>query len=285
MGKQKQKGFTLIEILIVISIVFLLAGTGLISYRFFEKGTELESTAQNILATLKLTQTKTLASEGASQYGVHFENNQYVLFKGDTYQEGAADNKIYQIPSRLEIYDIDLADGGNDIIFQRISGWANQNGTTSLRIISEPERTRTIIIKSHGLMELKTYSVDPPPDPITDSKHLHFDLGWSIQNSITLTLDFPDEPEVIVNIEMADYFKKNKTKFDWKDKIDVNGENQELHVHTHFLDAFNTILCIHRDRKKNSKPLQVLIDDKDIISYDADGTAYVGAYGGTVEIR
>lgn len=280
-----QKGLSLIELLVVVSVIIILIGLAFISYRLFEKGTELEVTAQNILVTLKLAQTKTLASEGASQYGVHFENNKYILFKGDTYQEGAVENKIYQLPKRLEIYNIDLADGGNDVIFKRISGHTQQNGTIKLRIISIPDRTRTIIIQSYGLMELKTDPADSPPDPITDSKHLHFDLGWSIQDSITLTLNFPDEPVVIVDIEMADYFKKNKTEFDWKDKIDVNGENQELHVHTHFLDAFNTILCIHRDRKKNSKPLQVLIDDKDIVSYEADGTAYVGAYGGTVEVQ
>jgi len=285
MERQNQKALTLIEVLVVILVITILIGLAFISYRFFERGTELEVTAQNILVTLKLAQTKTLASEGASQYGVHFENDKYILFKGDTYQEGAVENKIYQLPKRLEIYDIDLAGEGNDVIFQRISGHTQQNGTIRLRIISAPERTRTIIIQSYGLIELKTDPVGSPPDPITDSKHLHFDLGWSIQNSITLTLNFPDTPEVTEDINMTDYFNGDKTKFDWKDKIDVNGENQELHIHTHFLDAFNTILCIHRDRKKNNKPLQVFIDSKDIISYDADGTAYIGVYGGTVEIQ
>jgi len=285
MKSLNQKGLSLIELLVVVLIITILMGLAFISYRLFEKRTELEVTAQNILATLKLAQTKTLASEGASQYGVHFENDKYVLFKGDTYQEGAVENKAYQLPSRLEIYNIDLAGGGNNVIFTRISGHTEQNGTIKLRIISAPEKTRTIIIQSYGLMELKTDPADPPPDPITDSKHLHFDLGWSIQNSITLTLGFQDEPIVIVDIEMADYFREDETEFNWEDKIDVNGENQELHVHTHFLDAFNTILCIHRDREKNNKPLQALIDDKDIVSYDADGTIYIGAYGGTVEVQ
>ena len=280
-----QKGLGLIELLVVILVIIILIGLAFISYRLFEKRTELEVTAQNVLVTLKLAQTKTLASEGASQYSVHFENNKYILFKGDTYQEGAVENKTYQLPRRLEIYDIDLADEGNDVIFQRISGHTQQNGAIRLRIISAPERTRTIIIQSYGLMELKTDPSNPPPDPITDSKHLHFDLGWSIQDSVILTLNFPDDPVVVIDIEMADYFRKSKTEFDWRDEIDVNGENQELHIHTHLLDAFNTILCIHRDREKNNKPLQVLIDDKDIVSYEADGTASVGAYGGTVEVQ
>jgi len=284
MERQNQEGFTLIEILIVISVIVILLGLGLVGFRFFERGTELDTTAQHILATIKLTQTKTLASEDASQYGVHFENDKYVLFKGDTYQEGGADNSVYQIPGRLEIYNIDLSDAGDDVIFQRISGYTQQSGEIGLRIISEPGRIRTIVIQSSGLIELKTTPYSPP-DPITDSKHLHFDLGWSIQNSITLTLNFPDTPEVTEDINMADYFNGDETKFDWRDEIDVNGENQELHIHTHSLDAFNTILCIHRDRKKNNKPLQVSIDSKDIVSYDADGTAYVGAYGGTVEVQ
>ena len=280
------KGVSLIELLITISVVIFLIGTSIVSYRFFEKGAELENTAQHILATLKLAQTKTLASEDASPYGIHFEADKYILFKGDIYQPSAVDNQIHQLANRLEIYDIDLADGGNDIVFQRISGQANQNGTTSLRIISQPTRTKTITIRSSGQIELEASLAECCiTNRLFDSRHLHFNLGWSIQGAATLTLYFPDIPEVSTNINMADYFNTEQTEFDWTRTIDVNGQNQELHIHTHFLDAVDTILCIHRDKDKNNKPLQVLIDGRDVVSYAADGEATIGLWGGTMEIQ
>jgi prepilin-type N-terminal cleavage/methylation domain-containing protein len=281
-----QKGFTLIEFLIAITVIVLLIGISLISYRFFEKGTELENTAQNILATLKLAQTKTLSSEEASQYGVRFENNKYILFKGETYLEGAVDNKVYQLPIRLEIYNIDLFGGASSTVFQRISGMTDQSGTIDLRITSQPTRSKTISIQSSGQIDLEA-GLDEccTTNRLTDSRHLHLDLGWSIQSSVILTLYFPDTPEKTVDINMADYFNPDKTEFDWAEVIDVNGQNQELRIHTHFLDEFNTILCLHRARDKNNKPLQVLIDAKDIISYTAEGEISIGTYGGTVEIQ
>jgi len=280
------KGFSLIELLISISVILFLIGMSIVSYRSFGKETELENTAQHVLATLKLSQTKTLASEDASPYGVHFENNQYILFKGDTYQATSPDNQTYQLSNHLEIYDIDLADGGNDIVFQRISGRVNQNGTTSLRIISQPTKTRTITIRSSGQIELGASLAECcTTNRLSDSRHLHLILGWSIQGSTTLTLYFPDIPEVTTNINMADYFNTEQTEFDWSGTIDVNGQNQELHIHTHFLDALETILCIHRDKDKNNKPLQVLIDGQDIVSYTTDGTATAGLWGGTMEIQ
>jgi len=149
----KNKGFTLIEIIIVISIMAFLVSAGIVSYRSFEKSTELEKTAHNIMSVLKLAQSKTTASEDASQYGVHFESDKYILFKGNIYQSEAEDNKTYNIPNRLEIHDIDLSEESSDVIFQRILGNTEQNGAISLRIISEPDKTKTIIIQPYGLIE------------------------------------------------------------------------------------------------------------------------------------
>ncbi len=282
----KNKGFSLIEILITIAIISFLVGTSIVSYRFFEKGTELESAAQNILFTLKLAQTKTLASEDASVYGVHFENNKYILFKGEIYQKGSADNKIYQLPNRLEIHNIDLTNEASSTVFQRIDGKTDQSGVIGLRIISQPDKVKTITIQSFGQIELDANLNECCiTNRLADNRHLHLNLGWGIQNSITLTLHFSDVPEKTVDIGMVDYFNPDKTEFDWSETIDVNGQNQELHIHTHFLNEFNTILCIHRDRTENNKPLQLLIDAKDIISYTTEGEISVGVYGGTVEVQ
>ncbi len=208
------------------------------------------------------------------------------MFKGNLYQPGDPDNKIYQLPSRLEIYNINLSDGGNDVIFKRISGESEQNGTIALRIISEPTRIKTITIDASGRIELDSSLVECcTSNRLIDTRHLHLNLGWSIQGSSILTLYFPDLPEVTSNINMVDYFNTEETEFDYSGVINVNGQNQELRIHTHFLDATSTILCIHRDRAKNNKPLQIFIDTKDIISYTAPGEATIGTFGGSGQIQ
>ncbi|MBU1177358.1 MAG: prepilin-type N-terminal cleavage/methylation domain-containing protein [Patescibacteria group bacterium] len=268
--KYKQ-GFTLIEIIIVIAVIFFLVSTSIVSYRYFEKSTELEKTTQNIITTLKLAQAKTTSSEEASQYGVHFENDKYILFKGDEYQPESEDNKIYNISNRLEIE-------GNDIIFQRISGKTEQNGNVSIRTISNPSSFKIIDIKSSGIIELSNIIECCQTNRLTDTRHIHLNLGWSIQDSTILTLSS-------TNINMIDYFNIDQTEFDWSGTIVVNEENQELQIHTHLLNETNTILCIHRPKDKNNKLLDILIDSNDIISYDVSGEISIGSYGGALEIQ
>ena len=282
---QNNKGFSLIEVLVVIFVIVMIS-IAIINYRSFGQKTELDNTAQNILSALRLAQTKTIASEQASQYGVHFENSQYVSFAGNIYQPTDPDNKIHQVPNRLEIYEIDLLDEGSDVVFQKISGHTNQNGAIGLRMISQPSEIKTIVIHSFGQVELTSTSTECClTNRLTDSRHTHLTLAWSIQDFNLLTLYFQDIPEVTTNINMDDYFNSDKTEFNWKGTINVNGQNQTLNVHTHSLDASNTVLSVHRDGSMNNKPVQILINDQDVISYTSDGQAVIGFWGGTMEIQ
>ena len=280
-----RQGFTLIEIIIAISIMVLLISVSIVSYRYFEKSTELEKTTQKIISILKLAQAKTIASDEASQYGVHFESNKFILFKGSEYQLGSENNKIYNIPNRLEIYNINLSGEGSDIIFQRINGGTEQNGNIGLRIISNPSELKTINIKSSGVIELSNIIECCQTNRLAGTRHIHLDMGWSIQNSVILTLSFPSAPEANTNINMADYLNGEETEFDWSGIITVNEEDQELQIHTHLLDETNTILCIHRPEDENNKLLDILIDSNSIISYNVDGEISIGTYGGVLEIQ
>ncbi len=280
---KKDQGFTAIEILIVISILIILLAITIGSYLFFERRSELDDATHRILEIIRSAQNKTLASKDDTQYGVYFQNDRITIFKGDSYSATSTDNEIFTLPDRLEIYDTSLRGGGNELVFEKLSGRTEQYGSTTIRMIDQPSQATTIFIASSGQLNTSQPSACCQSNRITDTRHLHFDLGWSIQNSATTTLIFSDSPTITETINMADYFDPTKTEFDWKKTIDVNGENQTLRIHTHSLDAFNTILCVHRDRMRNDKPVQIEIDGKSIVSYDADGAISVEAYGGTVE--
>lgn len=275
-----EKGFTLIEVLVIIGIVIILMAITILNYRFFLKETDLDQSTEEIINILRLAQNKTLASEGASQYGVYFDRavspNQYTLFKGTSYalRETAFD-RVYELPKEIEIYEINL-DGGYEVIFNRIIGDTSQAGNLSLRLIDNPSKTITIYVANSGKITLN----NPPPPTngrIVDSRHVHFDLGWSIKDATTLKFYFPDIlPPETKEVTMADYFDGLKTEFDWTGTFEIQGIDQIFQVHTHSLDVFDTLLCIHRDRTQGRTNQEVIIYivhegiDKEIAHYEAD---------------
>ena len=77
-------GFTLIELLIIIGILVVLISQALPAFRSFQKESDLTNNSESIISTLRMAQSKALASEGSSCWGVYLStsSNQYILFKG-----------------------------------------------------------------------------------------------------------------------------------------------------------------------------------------------------------
>lgn len=282
---ERQRGFTLIEILVSISILLIIMAVTIFSLTTLSKKVEIDSTSQNILSTLRLAQSKTLASENETKYGVHFETAKYVLFSGPTYSSSATDNKVYNLTDS-QISTISLNGGGSEVIFDRIRGTTSNYGTVVIRLTTDVAQTKTININSSGQVSISS-SITQSNTRIVDSRHLHFDLGYSIQTANTLTLKFYDTTNVTQSIAMAGFFDGPKSVFDWSGTIGVNGSDQVLRIHTHSLTAFATNLSINRDLRSqyNNKALDVLIDNKLIVSYTAAGVATIGAYGGAMTVQ
>jgi len=286
----KLKSFTLIELIIIVGVLFILIAIAVPSLRSFGKESDLNNSIEQIIEVLRTAQNKTLASEEANQWGVHFETSKYVLFKGDSYNPGSSDNKVYELSEILEIYQITLIGGGSETVFERITGDTGQFGQVSLKLTDDPSETRTIYIENSGQAGLNVPPVPGDEERIKDARHYHFDLGWSIQDAASLKFKFlgPD-PDQIETVIMANYFNGDKTEFDWFNENEpfvVNGANQVFQIHTHSLDAFNTILCIHRDRNQgenNEEVIIYIIDgeiEKDIAHYlaDVDDVVEKGSY-------
>lgn len=279
-----KKGFSLIEVLVIIPVMAVLITIGVLDYNFFRQRLEIDTAANQIISVLRLARNLTVSSDNALTYGVHFEENQYVLFEG-SYAPADPDNKIYTLSAGIEVYDIILT-GGSDVIFNRVEGTTANDGYVQLRLINKPSEHRRINVLSSGQAGISAALV-PTGSRIADSRHMHLDLGWSIRTATTLTFYFADEanPDVQKDINMADYFNSDQTSFNWKGTIDVNGSTQVLEVHSHFLDISNTILCIHRDRRDNDKAVILSIDNKNIISYDLVGAPTNGAFGGVMDAQ
>jgi len=271
-----QKSFTFIELLVIAGILIILVVLAIPNLRFFQKESELANSAEEIINALRLAQNKTLASEGASRYGVYFDNltspHQYTLFKGINYAlRDISLDEIYKLPESVEIYEINFA-GGKEVVFDRVIGTTNQSGNASLRLKTDLTKTKIIYIENSGQVGLASPLV-PGNGRIKDSRHLHFDYSRVI-DTITEKLTLTFDGTVTRDIIFAENLKDGQIY--WEGEVDVGGEIQKLKIHTHRLNdaALGTQFCIHRDRRFNNKSLTITISgdaSSNLVEYSADG--------------
>lgn len=269
---EDKKCFTLVELLIVIGILIILISLTVPAFHHFQKETDLNNSVKEIVNVLRTAQNKTLASEGASQWGVYFstltEPHQFILFKGPTFNSGG---EIHQLPSSVEIYDINLNGGGTEVVFDRLIGSTSQFGKISLKLKSLPEKTQSVFIQNSGQISLNEENAPSDVGRIKDSRHIHFDYDRPIDIlSEKLILTF--EEGTIQEINIQDNLKDGQIY--WEGEIDIGGENQKIKIHTHRLNNPDSLFSIHRDRRNNNKALTVSISGDSsgsLIECSADG--------------
>lgn len=130
------KGISLIEVLIVISIISIIVAIAIPSFSSFKNNQILKNTTEDIISLLSEARNNTISSKNSMNYGVHFEEHRIVLFPGITYTESSSNKEIVfediiTIPSQDGIA---LYGGGDDIIFNRITGDTSNYGTIKIQI-------------------------------------------------------------------------------------------------------------------------------------------------------
>lgn len=135
--KYFSKGFTLLELLLVISILAILAVAGAGSYHSYGKNVQIVSIARSISADLKQAQSKAMVGEGGFKWGIHFVNNidnYYEIFSTPDIYMNASTTVIAKtaLPTSIPFFD-PSAGMSKDIIFNKISGITT---ATSVSLIS-----------------------------------------------------------------------------------------------------------------------------------------------------
>ncbi|TSC75842.1 MAG: Uncharacterized protein G01um101430_12 [Parcubacteria group bacterium Gr01-1014_30] len=268
-------GFTLTELLVVIGVLLILTGISASAILVLQRESDLNRSADEVINALRLAQNRTLASEGADQWGVYFDNtgitHQYTLFKGSDYvSRDTSFDTTNKLASSVEIFDINLG-GGSEIVFERITGLASQFGSISLRLKSDTSRVREIFIQESGRVTLDQETSPPDTDRIADSRHVHVDYSRLIDTMseiLTLTFDGGVSQDIIIsqNLQGGQIF--------WEGEVDVSGDLQKIQIQTHRLNNPDTQFSIKRDRRYNNKSLIIPIDQDasgSIIEYSTDG--------------
>lgn len=155
---KSSEGFTLIEILIVISLLVIIMSLGLIiSFDIF-KTSSFRSEKSIVVSVLQRARAKSLNNINEKRHGVRFETNplRYIIFEcsGCTAYPGASGSDE-TIESSGKNYSITQPSVPFDVVFEQLSGdCVSSNCSTSLSItIRDAARIYTININKEGRID------------------------------------------------------------------------------------------------------------------------------------
>jgi len=148
----KNRGFTLIEIIVVLAIGAFLTGFVALSFSKVNEHEVLNTNSDLIVSILNEARSMTLSSVGDTGYGVHFDTDQVVLFRGTSYSSGAATNLPTTLNSRVALRNISFG-GGNNVVFNRLTGATAQSGTLQIYLKSATTTYKTISVSGTGISE------------------------------------------------------------------------------------------------------------------------------------
>lgn len=147
-----KKGITVTEILIVIATLGIIFSIMIPQFSKMRENQTLKGGVQDILSSINKARTETLSSLNSFVYGVHFQSDKVIIFKGAAFSDGAAGNETIDIIAPAAISNIALVGGGNEIYFNRLSGAPNTTGSIT---VSTSSYSKIITISATG-----TVSVD-----------------------------------------------------------------------------------------------------------------------------
>lgn len=143
--KNKNSGFTLIEILLVIGLLSVVIATGAFAdINFYNQ--EIRISEQAILISiLQKARNESMNNIHNSPHGIHIQNNTYVLFYSMPYDENETSNQTIQRNPNITITGLE------EIIFEQLSGNTQNTGTIAMK--DEVGVEKLIFISSNGLID------------------------------------------------------------------------------------------------------------------------------------
>ncbi len=150
MPKFYKRAFSLIEVLIVISVLAILAAAGSGYYRNYMGEIQLDSAVGNLTSDLKIARAKAMSGEDDRRWGIHFVNgteDYYEVFSTpDNYSNPGIVIDTTTHLSFGAVFTNPTEGNSKDVIFDKIKG---STASTTI-VISSDIFEKTITISSEG---------------------------------------------------------------------------------------------------------------------------------------
>jgi prepilin-type N-terminal cleavage/methylation domain-containing protein len=134
-----QKGFTLIEILLVMAIISILFAISIVNLNTLQQNTYQNTSEELFLSDLKLQQLKSMTGDNNKTstfetFGIYFGSNSYTLFRGTNYSASDNENFTVELNPNLTFSNVEFAN--SQIVFAKnsgeIIGFTNGNDTITI---------------------------------------------------------------------------------------------------------------------------------------------------------
>lgn len=142
------------ELMVVVVVLGIIFSIFIPQFSKMRENQVLKSAINDITSSLKKAQSQTLASLNSSEYGVHFQSDKVIIFKGTIFVVDDINNETINITTPASISSVTLGgvsgESGN-IYFNRLSGTPNQTGTTT---VLTPSFSKIITISTTGAVSV-----------------------------------------------------------------------------------------------------------------------------------
>jgi prepilin-type N-terminal cleavage/methylation domain-containing protein len=144
-----RKGFTLLELMIVISIISILTAATLSILNSSQRKANLRGEVDKFHSYIQLLQSDAIAGKNSSDHGVYLETNTYTLFEGSTYNAVDPSNVVIDLSSsKVQIQNVSIG-GGQSLVFSSPKGESAVSGSFDFDSTNSPD-TLTINIDLRG---------------------------------------------------------------------------------------------------------------------------------------
>jgi prepilin-type N-terminal cleavage/methylation domain-containing protein len=138
-----EKGFTFIELLLVVALLSIITGVSTIFYSRFLTQNAVDNTVDQVLGSFRKAQMYSLSGRKDSNWGVSYTSNTITLYSGNSYAtRNSALDENYTINNNITIT------GLTDINFSRPNGIPS---TTASITVNGGNNSKTITINELGV--------------------------------------------------------------------------------------------------------------------------------------
>ncbi len=144
-GDRKTTGYTLVEVLLSISVLVALTAFSVPFYQSFQYKGDLTLAAASIAQTIRKAETLAAASSGDSLWGIMVSRGSIVAFKGSSYAaRDSVSDDITAIPTSVSV------SGSTELVFNKVTGYPVTTGTISLT--GANKEVRSVRVNTKGVV-------------------------------------------------------------------------------------------------------------------------------------